>query len=119
MSPTVAEALVSDRVIDITTTGRSTGEPRRIEIWFHRVDGRYYITGRPGRRGWFANLSKTPDFTFHLKVGASADLPAHAAVISEEAERRRVLAAITSALDGERDLESWVTGAPLVEVTFV
>jgi F420H(2)-dependent quinone reductase len=45
-----------DRVIDITTTGRKTGEPRRIEIWFHRLDGRYFITGAPGRpRDWYAN----------------------------------------------------------------
>jgi hypothetical protein len=40
-------ALAQDQVIDNTTTGRTSGEQRRIEIWFHRLDGRYYITGTP------------------------------------------------------------------------
>ena len=48
MTPSIEQALDTDRVIDITTIGRKTGEPRRIEIWFHRIDGRYYITGTPG-----------------------------------------------------------------------
>ena len=46
--PGVAEALANDLVIDITTIGRSSGEAKRSEIWFHNVDDRYYITGRPG-----------------------------------------------------------------------
>src|SRR4051812_27381293 len=77
MSDATATALAQDRVIDITTIGRKTGEPRRIEIWFHRLDGRYYITGTPGRpRDWYANLVAQPGFTFHLKESATADLPA-------------------------------------------
>ncbi len=44
MNNEAASALASDRVIDITTIGRKTGEPRRIEIWFHRLDGKYYIS---------------------------------------------------------------------------
>jgi nitroimidazol reductase NimA-like FMN-containing flavoprotein (pyridoxamine 5'-phosphate oxidase superfamily) len=49
MNNEAAKALASDRVIDITTTGRQTGQPRRIEIWFHRANGNYYITGTPGQ----------------------------------------------------------------------
>ena len=45
MTDAVADALANDQVIDITTTGRKSGEQRRIEIWFHRLDGRFYITG--------------------------------------------------------------------------
>ena len=41
MDATTLAALGRDQVIDITTTGRKSGEQRRIEIWFHRVDGRY------------------------------------------------------------------------------
>src|SRR5450755_3680783 len=79
MNNEAAKALASDRVIDIITTGRQTGEPRRIEIWFHRVDGRYYTTGAPGRpRSWYANLVANSVFTFHLKESATADLPATA-----------------------------------------
>jgi hypothetical protein len=38
-------------IIDLTTTGRRTGEPRRIEIVFHDIDGRMIITGDLIRAG--------------------------------------------------------------------
>jgi hypothetical protein len=49
MDEAVKQALERDRIIDITTRGRTTGQPRRTEIWFHNLDGRLYITGTPGR----------------------------------------------------------------------
>ena len=84
----VTEALARDRVIDITTRGRKSGEQRRIEIWFHRIGERFYITGTPGRpRSWYANLVAEPAFTFHLKQSATADLPATARPITDAGER--------------------------------
>ena len=44
------QALKTDSLIDITTTGRKTGKPSRIEIAFHNFDGVLYITGLPGKR---------------------------------------------------------------------
>ncbi|MEZ4571138.1 MAG: nitroreductase/quinone reductase family protein [Thermomicrobiales bacterium] len=67
MQEDVKKALSSDRVIDITTIGRKSGDPSRKEIWFHNVEGDIYITGTPGARDWYANLIENPDFTFHLK----------------------------------------------------
>ena len=63
-------ALRHGQRIDITTTGRRTGLPRRIEIVFHNFDGRLYITGTPSAertRAWLLNLEADPHFTFHLK----------------------------------------------------
>jgi deazaflavin-dependent oxidoreductase (nitroreductase family) len=113
----VKRALVRDRVIDITTTGRRSGTPRRTEIWFHNLDGRLYITGLPGRRSWYANLLAKPEFTLHLKESARADLPAVATPIQDQARRREILARILHKLGRSRDVEAWVRGSPLVEVT--
>lgn len=118
MDEATRRALVTDRVIDITTTGRRTGQPRRIEIWFHNLDGRIYITGTPGRRAWYANLRANPSFTFHLKGSTQADLPATARIIDARPERRDVFARVTANLDRSQDLEAWVAGSPLVEVVF-
>ncbi|HFE67137.1 MAG TPA: nitroreductase family deazaflavin-dependent oxidoreductase [Chloroflexi bacterium] len=118
MDERIAQALARDQVIDITTTGRKSGQPRRIEIWFHRWNGRYYITGLPGRRDWYANLLANPDFTFHLKQSAQADLPARARPILDEAERRAILAGILQSLKRDDDLDEWVARSPLVEVGF-
>lgn len=121
MTPLIEQALAHDRVIDITTTGRKTGEARRIEIWFHRIDGRYYITGTPGARGWYANLLEHPEFTFHLKESAQADLPARATPILGEAKGRvleQIAASIRAALPGRTVALDQKT-SPLVEVVFV
>jgi deazaflavin-dependent oxidoreductase (nitroreductase family) len=124
MSDETDAALAQDRVIDITTIGRKTGEPRRIEIWFHRLEGRYYITGTPGRaRDWYANLVAHPGFTFHLKESAKADLPATARPITDPAERQKVLAGLLASLGAEftsgpgQEPDVWVASSPLVEVT--
>jgi deazaflavin-dependent oxidoreductase (nitroreductase family) len=116
LSPDVQAALEQDRVIDITTTGRKSGESRRIEIWFHNIDGRLYITGQPGRRSWYANLAANTDFTFHLKQSAQADIPARARAIRDDAERRDVLAAILAKLDRGGEIDEWLARSPLVEV---
>ena len=118
MHDEVKAALESGKVIDITTTGRKSGEAKRIEIWFRNFDGRIYITGRPGKRSWYANLLANPDFTFHLKEGVQADLPARATAIRDEDERRRVLTELVARAGGDQSLDDWLAGAPLVEVEF-
>ena len=116
MDESVKQALERDRTIDITTRGRKTGQPRRKEIWFHNVAGHLYITGTPGRRDWYANLLAHPEFTFHLKQSVRADLPARATPILDRAQRREIIAAIHQKLSGNRDLDAWVEGSPLVAV---
>jgi F420H(2)-dependent quinone reductase len=118
LSGEVRAALAHDRTIDITTIGSRSGKTRRVEIWFHNLDGRFYLTGSPGRRDWYANLLVNPDFQFHLKQSLRADLPARARPITDPAERRAVMAAILSRIDSERPLEDWVVRSPLVEVEF-
>jgi deazaflavin-dependent oxidoreductase (nitroreductase family) len=121
---------LEERTIDITTTGRRTGEPRRIEIVFYRFEESIYLSGIPGprTRDWLANLAASPNFTFHLKHGVVADLPAVAIVITDPAERRRVFVEFVDQFN-ERNgpdgpwpkavLEEWVEGSPLAKVQIV
>lgn len=120
---------VEQRTVDITTLGARTQQPRRIEIWFHTIDGEVYITGTPPRaRAWYANLLAHPEFTFHLKNGIHADLAATATPITDADERSAVLGAILDGIDalyaGRASrpafppLEEWVEASPLVRVSF-
>jgi deazaflavin-dependent oxidoreductase (nitroreductase family) len=118
MDERVREALANDRTIDITTTGRSSGLPRRIETWFYRVDDQIFLTGSPGRRDWYANLLANPDFTFHLKQSVVDDLPARAVPVTDPAERRTIFERILSDLGGTQNLEAWLAGSPLLTVRF-
>ncbi|HEV3103437.1 MAG TPA: nitroreductase family deazaflavin-dependent oxidoreductase [Candidatus Dormibacteraeota bacterium] len=113
----VRAALARGGVVDITTTGRKSGRPRRIEIVFHNIDGRIYISGIPStrRRAWLRNLEARPELTLHLKGQVKADLAAKARIIEDEAERRLLLAPI--ARNWRRnDVETMVRQSPLIEV---
>ncbi len=120
MDDTIRRALERGHVIDITTTGRRSGEPRRIEIVFHAIDGRIYITGMPRGdrpRAWLRNLEADPRLTFHLKGPVVvADLPATARIVTDADERRRVLEPVSRLW--KQDLDAMVAHSPLIEVTF-
>ena len=116
MDQRIKLGLLGDRTIDITTKGRRSGKDRRIEIWFHNVAGKIYITGQPGPRGWYANMLVNPGITFHLKQNFLVDIPAICKAITRNSDRRRIFRAIFDKLDGARDLNEWAAKSPLVEV---
>lgn len=115
----IEAALERGHTIDITTTGRRSGKPRRLEIVFHNIGGRIYVSGTPypRKRRWLLNLEADPHFTFHLKGRTSADLPATARIIDDEAERREILPHIARAWRRD-DVDRMVRYSPLIEVTF-
>jgi deazaflavin-dependent oxidoreductase (nitroreductase family) len=111
-------ALSRGHRIDITTTGRRTGIGRRIELVFHNIDGRIYISGMPSRRkrAWIYNLEADPRMTFHLK-SVGSDLAARARVITDISERRAILSEVARAWRRD-DVEVMVEASPLIEVMF-
>ena len=123
------DAPLEARTIDITTTGRRSGEPRRIEIVFYRLEDVTYLSGipAPAPRQWLLNLAAQPHFTFHLKHGVVADLPAVATVITDPRERRRILARFVGEFNNRigpdsewprAELDAWVDASPLARVDF-
>jgi deazaflavin-dependent oxidoreductase (nitroreductase family) len=117
MNEAIRTALSRGGIIDITTTGRKSGQPRRIEIVFHAIDGRIVISGMPRaeKRAWLANVEADPRVTIHLKKDVVADFPGAARVIVDEQERRTLLADVARNW-GRTDLETMVRYSPLIEV---
>jgi deazaflavin-dependent oxidoreductase (nitroreductase family) len=124
-----ASSTMEDRTINITTTGRRSGQPRRIEIVFYRLGDDIYLSGIPAptTRNWLANLATNAQLTFHLKHNVLADLPATATVIIDPAERRRVLATFVDEFNRRQGpdspwpkavLDEWVESSPLAKITF-
>jgi deazaflavin-dependent oxidoreductase (nitroreductase family) len=120
---------LEQRTVDITTTGRRSGQPRRIEICFYRFGDAVYLSGIPGprTRDWLVNLAAEPHFTFHLKNGVVADLPAVAEVITDPAQRHRVLAEFVADFNQRNGPDSgwptavlaeWEDRSPLARVSF-
>src|SRR5215475_4413776 len=117
---------IADRTIDITTTGRRSGQPRRTEICFYRFGDAIYLSGMPRLRprDWLANLAADPHFTFHLKQAVIADLPAVAEVITSLAERRGPLTQFAEDVNvrngpGSAVPDDWVVNSRLAKVTFL
>jgi deazaflavin-dependent oxidoreductase (nitroreductase family) len=79
---------VADReVCDLTTTGRVTGRPHRIEIWFGVGDGKmYFIAGGGPSTDWYRNALAAPGVTVHFPDG---DHGGRARDVTDPDERRR------------------------------
>ena len=91
----------------LTTTGRVTGRPHRIEIWFG-LDGDtlYMLSGGHDRSDWVRNLRREPRVTVEL---GDAVLAGQARVVGDEAEdgRARQLVHDKYAQSYGGDLTNW------------
>ena len=112
-SPTEADlaAVDAEPFAYVTTTGRRSGRPHRIEIWFARRDRTLYLLAGSGRRAdWVANAVAHPEVD--VEVGALR-LTARARLIDDEHEdvvaRQRVFDKYQPTSDG--DLSGWRTSA--------
>jgi deazaflavin-dependent oxidoreductase (nitroreductase family) len=71
----------------LTTKGRVTGRPHRIEIWF-AIDGPtlYMLSGGGDRSDWVRNLRTTSEVSVEIGTNSFAG---RARVVEDEAEDRR------------------------------
>ncbi|HSL10956.1 MAG TPA: nitroreductase/quinone reductase family protein [Actinomycetota bacterium] len=101
----------------LTTTGRVTGAPHRIEIWFARADDTVFLLAGDGDRSdWVRNLVASPSVV--LEVG-DRTLTTTARVVErgtdEDATARRAL--LEKYQPGSSDdLGTWATTALAVAV---
>jgi deazaflavin-dependent oxidoreductase (nitroreductase family) len=92
----------------LTTTGRRSGNPHRIEIWFALDDGvLYLLSGDRDRSDWVRNVMAHPDVT--LELGEECRV-ARARVLeprSAEDERARLLLVAKYQPGYAEDLSEW------------
>ena len=100
MDDGVRAALFRSQIIDLTTSGRRTGQRRRIEIFLHEKDGILFISGMPRAnrtRDWIYNIAADPRVVVHLKQSVVADIPATARVVTDPDERQPLIDAAARA----------------------
>ena len=116
MDDAIRTALHHSQVIDLTTTGRRTGQRRRIEIFLHDDDGRLFITGMPRAdrtRDWIYNIAADSSVVVHLKQSILADIPATARVVTDPDERLPLIE-VAAKRWGRTDLANMLQHSPLV-----
>jgi len=112
-------ALNHSQVIDLTTTGRRTGQPRRIEIFLHADNGELFITGMPRAdrtRDWIYNIEADPHVVVHVKRSVVVDVPATARVVRDPEERRPLIEAAAKRW-GRTDVPEMLRHSPLIVLT--
>ena len=115
-TPTDLDRLAGTRTVDLTTIGRRSGEPRTVEIWWFHVDGRFIITGTPGRRDWLANVRADPGVVVSDRVGSYRGT---ATEIDDVEFRRRVFQDPQIGWYAtQAELDQLVGSAPMIEVSF-
>jgi deazaflavin-dependent oxidoreductase (nitroreductase family) len=68
----------------LTTTGRRSGLPREIEIWFTERDGRFYVIAEHRERAhWVRNIQA--DSRVRVRIG-DREFPGNARLLSDERE---------------------------------
>ncbi|MDG2039150.1 MAG: nitroreductase/quinone reductase family protein [Ilumatobacter sp.] len=115
-TPTEIAELADILTVELTTIGRRSGRPARIEIWWFYIEKRFVITGTPRPRDWFANIGSHPGVIIHAN---GADYAAVGRVINDEVFRRRVLTdPVTSWYRSRADLAEMIGCSPMVEIDF-
>ena len=100
----------------LTTTGRRTGRPHRIEIWFVRAEATAYILNDAGGSNWVKNVRVNPRATLEIgntTFAAAARRPRDAA---EDRLARRLLYEKYAAT--EKGLAEFTNAASTVVVAF-
>jgi deazaflavin-dependent oxidoreductase (nitroreductase family) len=88
---------VSEDYCYLTTTGRLSGEPREVELWFERErDTVYMLSGNGVLSAWVRNLLADPRVT--VRIGGET-FEGRAEVVSEDAEVARVRAIVAGKYD--------------------
>ena len=100
----------------LTTTGRRTGRPHEIEIWFGVLDTTLYVvSGNGPSADWYQNLIADP----HVIVQVDAERrPGLARVVTERHERERVGDLMGAKYVWEGDPEIGLTYAPLTHAAW-
>jgi deazaflavin-dependent oxidoreductase (nitroreductase family) len=103
----------------LTTTGRVSGEPREIEIWFGLEDDTLYMLSGGGERSnWVKNISKEPAVS--VRIG-DVTRPGRARVVDDPDQGQRARQLLFDKYSGRYagDLENWRRTALPMAVDFL
>lgn len=111
-----------DECCDIVTTGRRTGAPHRVEIWFGVESGTLYpISGNGPTADWYRNMLAHPEVVVEVAGRACAGV---ARDVVDPSERRRCgeLMGAKYVWGGDPSIgltyEAWCFDVPAIAIEF-
>ena len=117
---TLLSKLTREEYCYLTTTGRITGKPHQIEIWFGlHEDSLYLLSGGMDGSDWVKNLLKNPSVTVRI---AKHTFTATARVITDEEEDKRartMLAEKYQEWEEDKKLSDWARTALPIAIDLI
>jgi deazaflavin-dependent oxidoreductase (nitroreductase family) len=119
-APDAAPALdqwVNEPFAYLTTVGRHTGAPHRIEIWFALEDGTLYLlSGGRDRSDWVRNLHANPKVS--VELGTTTRTGVAQVLAPDTPEDRRARELLVQKYRKGNDLEEWGRTSLPIMITF-
>lgn len=116
-NPLLSPLLAGEQYCYLTTTGRVTGNPHEIEIWFGLKDSTLYIlSGNMDKSDWVKNLLKNPSVIVQI---ANQTFNATARLVTdkkEEMSARNMLADKYNERKANGSLSKWAKSALVVGI---
>ncbi len=116
-NPLLSPLLAGEDYCYLTTTGRVTGQPHKIEIWFGlNGNSLYLLSGGMDKSDWVKNMMKNPSVT--VKVGKHT-FKATARLVTDEQEEmlaRNMLADKYNERNANGSLGKWARTALVVGI---
>lgn len=109
--------LINEEFCYLTTTGRVSGNPHEIEIWFGmKGDTLYILSGGGHKSDWVKNLMKNPNVT--VRIGQQRFTATGRLVQSadEESAARTLLADKYNERESDGSLSEWAQTALVVAI---
>ena len=117
MQRSLSLELEEHRCCYLTTTGRSSGKPHRIEIWFVILDETLYvISGGQRRSDWVKNLMADPHLTYEVGAERGRGAACFLDNSPDHPARERLAERYQGWKPGE-PLTRWAAEGLLVEIT--
>jgi deazaflavin-dependent oxidoreductase (nitroreductase family) len=111
------KALAGEDFCYLTTTGRVTGNPHEIEIWFGARENSIYLLSGGGRDSdWVKTLLKKPEVSVRITQVVFAGTACLVTDPEEEMAARYMLAEKYQEWEEERVLSEWARTALVVGV---
>jgi deazaflavin-dependent oxidoreductase (nitroreductase family) len=117
---TLIASLAGEDYCYVTTTGRVTGKPHQIEIWFGlKDDALYLLSGGMDKSDWVRNMLKNPSVTVRI---AKKTFNATARIVTDKEEEmmaRNMLADKYNERKANGSLDKWARTALPVAIDLI
>ncbi|MBI2871665.1 MAG: nitroreductase family deazaflavin-dependent oxidoreductase [Chloroflexi bacterium] len=101
------------RELDLTTTGRVTGGPHTVELWFAYQDGHVYFLSGVSSQGrptdWYRNLRARPSASLRVK---DRDIAVEATPFDAPEAADAFVMGLFRRKYGARTVNTWYRGSP-------